>query len=257
MNMSGEQRIAAPRQRVWEALNDPEILKRSIPGCQSLEKEADDRLRATVEVKIGPIGARFNGAVTLSDLDPPNGYTITGEGQGGTVGFAKGGAKVRLADDGAGGTLLTYDVDAQVGGRLAQLGGPIIDATAKQLAGKFFDQFGQQVAGAAPAAQTAAPAAAAPVAATAPRAAAAPAAAARPASGPPMAWILAIVVASLVGYLIGHGQGGEGSDWMGLAIGLLVVIVAAAGFEFGRRAAAPTVVLDPTLLARLSEETKR
>ncbi|CAN7586517.1 carbon monoxide dehydrogenase subunit G [Phenylobacterium sp. LjRoot219] len=255
MQMSGQQRIHAPRRQVWEALNDPEILKRSIPGCQSLEKEADDRLKATVEVKIGPIGARFNGAVTLADLDPPNGYTIIGEGQGGTVGFAKGGAKVRLADDGAGGTLLSYDVDAQVGGRLAQLGGPIIDATAKQLAGKFFDQFGQQVGGAPPAAAAAPDSAAAPSAAS--RAPApAPTAATRPSGAPPMAWILALVVASLVGYLIGHGQGGEGSDWMGLAIGLLVVVVAAAGFEFGRRAAAPTVVLDPSLLARLVEESK-
>jgi carbon monoxide dehydrogenase subunit G len=184
MNMSGEQRIAATRQRVWEALNDPEVLKQCIPGCQTLEKEADDRLRATVEVKIGPIGARFNGAVALTDLDPPNGYTIVGEGQGGTVGFAKGGAKVRLADDGAGGTLLSYDVDAQVGGRLAQLGGPIIDATAKQLAGKFFDQFGQVVG--APA-QTAEPAAAgAPVGgvATAPAPAVSRPAAAAPAARP-------------------------------------------------------------------------
>src|SRR6201987_444664 len=98
MQMTGQQRIAASRQKVWEALNDPDVLRRCIPGCQSLEKEADDRLKATVEIKIGPIGARFNGAVTLSDLDPPNGYPITREGQGGTVGFAKGGAKVRLAE---------------------------------------------------------------------------------------------------------------------------------------------------------------
>ncbi|CAN7269086.1 carbon monoxide dehydrogenase subunit G [Phenylobacterium sp. LjRoot225] len=255
MQMSGEQQIAATRQRVWEALNDPEILKRCIPGCQSLEKEADDRLRATVAVKIGPIGARFNGAVTLADLDPPNGYTITGEGQGGTVGFAKGGAKVRLADDGAGGTLLTYDVDAQVGGRLAQLGGPIIDATAKQLAGKFFDQLGQVVG--APAATAEPVATSASVEASRPMAKSSPAPAARPAGGFPMAWVLAIVVASLVGYLIGHGEGGEGSDWMGLAIGLLVVVVAAAGFEFGRRSAAPVVMLDPGLLKRLVEEAQR
>ena len=264
MNMSGEQRIAASRQRVWEALNDPDVLKQCIPGCQSLEKEADNRLRATVEVKIGPIGARFNGAVTLADLDPPNGYTIVGEGQGGTVGFAKGGAKVRLADDGAGGTLLSYDVDAQVGGRLAQLGGPIIDATAKQLAGKFFDQFGQLVGAPAQAAQPAA--AAAPVGDVAAAPAAAPAVsrpaatayapAARPAAAP-VAWLLAIVVAALVGYLVGHAQGGAGSDWMGLAIGLLLLVVGGAGFEYGRRSAAPTVVLDPALLARLAEEAKR
>lgn len=261
MQMTGDQRIAAPRARVWQALNDPDVLKRCIPGCQLLEKEADDRLKATVEVKIGPIGARFNGAVTLSDLDPPNGYTITGEGQGGTVGFAKGGAKVRLADDGAG-TLLTYEVEAQVGGRLAQLGGPIIDATAKQLAGKFFQQFGEVVA---PAAEAAAPAeagappsgaAAAAARAPAPTRALSPAPAAAP-RGVPAAWILALCVAALVGYLVGHAQGGGGSDWMGLAIGLLVVIVAAAGFEFGRRAAAPVVMLDPALLARLGEEAKR
>ncbi|CAN7468279.1 carbon monoxide dehydrogenase subunit G [Phenylobacterium sp. LjRoot219] len=257
MNMSGEQRIAAPRQRVWEALNDPAVLKRCIPGCQSLEKEADDRLKATVEVKIGPIGARFNGAVTLTDLNPPNGYTIVGEGQGGTVGFAKGGAKVRLADDGAGGTLLSYDVDAQVGGRLAQLGGPIIDATAKQLAGKFFDQFGQVVGAPAAAAEPAPSAGARPAVEPArlPSAAAAPAA--RPAGGVPIAWVLALVVAGLVGYLLGDAQGGGGSDWMGLATGLLLVVVAAAAFEFGRRTAAPVVMLDPALLKRLVEEAKQ
>jgi len=260
MQMTGQQRIAASRQKVWEALNDPDVLRRCIPGCQSLEKEADDRLKATVEVKIGPIGARFNGAVTLSDLDPPNGYTITGEGQGGTVGFAKGGAKVRLADD-AGGTLLSYEVDAQVGGRLAQLGGPIIDATAKQLAGKFFEQFGQVVGGAAQPQAAAAPAGA-PAAATAPVAGIAPArspAAAPAPQGLPVAWMLAVCVAALVGYLVGHGHGqgvAGSSDWMGLAIGLLVVIVAYAGFEFGRRSAAPTLVLDPALLARLGQETR-
>lgn len=255
MQMNGQQRIAASRQQVWQALNDPDVLRQCIPGCQSLEKEADDRLRATAEIRIGPIGARFNGAVTLSDLDPPNGYTITGEGQGGTVGFAKGGAKVRLTDDGPGATLLSYEVDAQVGGRLAQLGGPIIDATAKQMAGKFFEQFGQIVAGPAKPAEAAArPAAAAATPAAAAPAAYAPAASQR--GGLPVAWMLALCVAALVGYLIGHagGDGGQ-SEWMGLAIGLLVVIVAAAGFEFGRRAATPVVTLDPTLLARLSRES--
>jgi carbon monoxide dehydrogenase subunit G len=255
MQMSGQQRIAADRQSVWRALNDPETLRRSIPGCQSLEREADDRLRAVVEVKIGPISARFAGAVTLSDIDPPNGYTIAGEGQGGTVGFAKGGAKVRLADSGDGGTLLSYEVEAQVGGRLAQLGGPLIDATAKQLAGRFFQQFGEAVA--TPAAETPAPAAAAP---------AAPAIAAPAVSpkgdggvrGAPGAWLAALLAAALVGYLVGHAQrGGAEGDWMGLAIGLLVVVVAAAGFEFGRRAAAPVVVLDAALLARLTKGAER
>jgi hypothetical protein len=252
MQMTGEQRIAASRQAVWEALNDPGVLRRCIPGCQSLEKEGDERLRATVEIKIGPIGARFNGAVSLSDLDPPNGYTITGEGQAGTVGSAKGGAKVRLAED-QGATLLSYTVDAQVGGRLAQLGGPIIDATAKQLAGKFFEQFGQIVGAPAPGA-AAAPSAAPRKSATA----ASPVpVSASPARGLPMAWILALVVAALTGYLVGHAHNAAGSEWMGLSVGLLTVIVAAAGFEFGRRAAAPMIVLDPALLARLTDEAKR
>src|SRR5262245_21619309 len=131
MNLSGEQQVAAPRQRVWEALNDPEVLRQCIPGCQSLDKEGDDRFNAVAEVKVGPIGARFRGTVQLSDLDAPNGYTITGQGNGGIAGNAKGGAKVRLSDV-DGGTLVSYDVQAEVGGRMAQLGGPIIDATAKQ-----------------------------------------------------------------------------------------------------------------------------
>ncbi len=148
MNMTGEQRIAAPRQRVWEALNDPEILRASIPGCQSLERAADDRFTAAVEVKVGPIGARFKGAVSLADLNPPNGYTLVLEGNGGIAGSVKGSAKVRLSED-AGSTLISYEVEAQIGGRMAQLGGPIIDATSKQLAGKFFGRFGEIVGGAA------------------------------------------------------------------------------------------------------------
>jgi carbon monoxide dehydrogenase subunit G len=245
MKMTGEQRIAAPRRQVWEALNDPAILQQCIPGCQSLEKEAEDRLKAVVAIKIGPIGARFNGAVTLSELDPPNGYTITGEGQGGTVGSAKGGAKVRLTEA-DGGTLLSYDVDAQVGGRLAQLGGPIIDATAKQLAGKFFEQFGAIVG---PVAQPAAATARAPAPAAAPAPAYAP-----PSRGFPVAWILALAVAALIGYLVGHSEGP--SDWMGLAIGLLLMLVAASAFEYGRRSGTPVVMLDPAMLARLAGDTK-
>ena len=135
MNMTGEQRIAAPRQRVWEALNDPEILRTSIPGCQSLEKQAHDRFTATLEVKVGPIGVRFKGAVLLADLDPPNGYTLILEGNGGIAGSVKGSAKVRLGED-SGGTVVFHEVEAEVGGRMAQLGGPIIDATAKQLAAR-------------------------------------------------------------------------------------------------------------------------
>lgn len=147
MDMTGERRIPAPRQRVWDALNDPAVLKSCIPGCESLEKTADNELRATAAVKIGPISARFNGKVQLSDLDPPNGYRISGEGQGGVAGFAKGGANVRLADDGDGATLLNYVVNAQVGGKIAQLGARLIDATSKQMADMFFDRFSAAVAG--------------------------------------------------------------------------------------------------------------
>jgi carbon monoxide dehydrogenase subunit G len=241
MKMTGEQRIAASRQKVWEALNDPAVLRQCIPGCQSLEKEADDRLTAVVAIKIGPIGARFSGAVTLSELDPPNGYTITGEGQGGTVGSAKGGAKVRLTEAG-GGTLLSYEVDAQVGGRLAQLGGPIIDATAKQLAGKFFAQFSAIVgpAAAPAAAKAAAPGAIAHAPAYAPAA-----------RGFPIAWVLGLAVAALIGYLVGHAGGTGQSDWMGLSIGLLLMLVAATAFEYGKRTATPVVTLGSALLRRL------
>jgi carbon monoxide dehydrogenase subunit G len=144
MDMTGERRIAAPRQAVWDALNDTATLKASIPGCESLEKTGDNQMKATAAVKLGPISARFNGAVTLSDIDPPNGYTITGEGQGGVAGFAKGGAKVALTDD-DGATLLKYEVNAQVGGKLAQLGARLIDATAKQMAEQFFTKFSDEV----------------------------------------------------------------------------------------------------------------
>jgi uncharacterized protein len=150
MDMTGERRIAAPRQTVWQALNDPEVLKASIPGCESLEKLSDTEMKATAGVRIGPISARFTGNVHLTDIDQPNGYAIGGEGQGGVAGFAKGGAKVRLEDDG-GGTVLRYEVHAQVGGKIAQLGARLIDASAKQMADAFFDRFSAQVT--APAAE--------------------------------------------------------------------------------------------------------
>jgi len=148
MDMTGERRIPAPRQVVWQKLNDPEVLKASIPGCDSLEKLSDTEMKATAAVKIGPISARFTGTVHLSDIDPPNGYMISGDGQGGVAGFAKGGAKVRLSDAN-GGTLLRYEVNAQVGGKIAQLGARLIDATAKQMADAFFDRFSARVAPAA------------------------------------------------------------------------------------------------------------
>jgi carbon monoxide dehydrogenase subunit G len=145
MDMTGERRIAASRGKVWDALVDPVVLKASIPGCESLEKQSDTAMKATAVVKVGPMTGRFTGNVQLSELDPPNGYTISGEGQGGVLGFAKGGAKVRLSEDGAG-TLLAYEVHAQVGGKMAQLGARLIDASAKQMADAFFDRFSAQLA---------------------------------------------------------------------------------------------------------------
>lgn len=150
MDMTGERRIPAPRSVVWDALNNTDVLKASIPGCESLEKLEDDQMKATASVKVGPISARFSGKVQLTDIDAPNGYRISGEGQGGVAGFAKGGANVALSDDGAD-TLLKYQVNAQVGGKLAQLGGRLIDATAKQMADAFFDRFSKQVQAMAPA----------------------------------------------------------------------------------------------------------
>jgi uncharacterized protein len=144
MDMTGERRIPAPRQVVWNALNDPDVLRVSIPGCESLEKQSDTAMKATAAVRIGPISARFTGNVQLSDMDPPNSYTISGEGQGGVAGFAKGGAKVNLADD-VGATVLRYEVHAQVGGKLAQLGARLVDASAKQIADQFFDRFSARV----------------------------------------------------------------------------------------------------------------
>ena len=146
MDMSGERRIPAPRQKVWAGLNDPNVLKASVPGCETLEKVSDTELKATAAIRIGPISARFNGRIFLSDLDPPRSYTISGEGQGGVAGFAKGGAHVHLDEDAAF-TVMRYDVHAQVGGKIAQLGARLIDATAKSMADAFFDRFVEEIAG--------------------------------------------------------------------------------------------------------------
>lgn len=140
MDMNGERRIPAPRQRVWEGLNDPEILKQCIPGCETIAKTSDTEFTAKVVARVGPVRASFAGKVTLSDLDPPLGYTISGEGTGGVAGFAKGGAKVTLEEEG-GETVLRYGVQAQVGGKLAQIGSRLIDATARKMAEQFFSKF--------------------------------------------------------------------------------------------------------------------
>ncbi len=148
MQMNDSQRIPASKDKVWAALNDPEVLKKCIPGCQNLEMSSPTDMTATVVIKVGPVKATFGGKVTLSDLDPPNGYRISGEGSGGVAGFAKGGAAVRLESESPEVTILHYEVDAQIGGKLAQLGGRLIDSTAKKLAGEFFAAFGKVVGGA-------------------------------------------------------------------------------------------------------------
>lgn len=236
MEMTGRQRIEASRTRTWAALNDPEVLKACIPGCKTLEKTSDTQMKATASVRIGPIGANFTGEVTLSELDPPNGYRIDGEGSGGGAGSAKGGAKVKLTADGPDATVLDYEVSAQVGGKLAQLGGPIIDATAKQMAGQFFKRLAKAidaeqqekaatilVPDEAPPASTAATTPLPPGPATAPCASA-------------LAWGLASLCAALLGYIIGRSAAGwdAAGAWPGLAIGLAFVVVAGSGFALGK-----------------------
>ena len=145
MEMTGERRIPAPRQLVWERLNDPETLKQCIPGCEIIEKVSDTEFTAKVTAKVGPVKASFSGKVTLTDLDPPNGYTISGEGTGGVAGFAKGGATIALSPSDSGGTRLAYHVDAQIGGKLAQLGQRLVNGAAKKMADQFFQNFAQAV----------------------------------------------------------------------------------------------------------------
>jgi carbon monoxide dehydrogenase subunit G len=146
MEMTGEFRIPAPRERVWQGLNDPEILKQAIPGCQSIEKVSDTEFVAKVVAKVGPVKATFGGKVNLTDLDPPNAYTISGEGTGGVAGFAKGSAKVHLDADGSEATVLHYEVQAHVGGKLAQIGSRLVDATSRKMADDFFAHFAAVVA---------------------------------------------------------------------------------------------------------------
>ncbi|WP_431285424.1 SRPBCC family protein [Humitalea sp. 24SJ18S-53] len=148
MEMTGERLIAAPRARVWEALNDPAVLQTSIPGCESVTRTADDAFEAKLALKIGPMAAKFAGKVKLDNIVPPESYTISGEGNGGPMGFAKGGADVALAELSPVSTNLTYNVKVQVGGKIAQLGARLIDSTAKQMADQFFDRFQAQVAAA-------------------------------------------------------------------------------------------------------------
>ena len=146
MDLTGEYRIPATREKVWAALNDDEGLKQCIDGCEELKKESDTEFSARVTAKVGPVKAKFSGKVTLSELDPPNGYTISGEGQGGVAGFAKGGATVKLTEDGAD-TILNYAAKAEVGGKLASVGSRLIEGVAKKTADDFFGKFSGIVGG--------------------------------------------------------------------------------------------------------------
>jgi carbon monoxide dehydrogenase subunit G len=153
MKMSGSQVIDAPREAVWKGLNDPKVLQQCIPGCESIVASSPTQMSAKVVLKIGPVKAAFKGAVTLSDIKAPESYRISGKGEGGFAGFASGGATVKLTANSPGETLMEYDVDAQVGGKIAMLGSRLVDSTAQSLANQFFDKFAaviKQGAGAAP-----------------------------------------------------------------------------------------------------------
>jgi carbon monoxide dehydrogenase subunit G len=147
MDMNGSATIAAPIEGVWRTLNDPAVLSQCIPGCERLERTSDGELALTVVLKIGPIKARFEGTVQLSNLDPPHAYTISGEGKGGLVGFAKGAADVSLAEDGPNVTIMSYTIRADVGGKIAKLGAGLINATAKKLADRFFSNLSAKASG--------------------------------------------------------------------------------------------------------------
>ena len=153
MEMSGEQHILLPQQRVWEALNDPAILKACIPGCESIDRVSDNEYKVAMTAAVGPVKAKFNGKLVLSDIDPPKSYSLTFEGSGGAAGFGKGSAQVNLAPE-SGGTLLTYKAQASVGGKLAQIGSRLIDGVARKMADDFFIRFNRTVA---PAAESASP----------------------------------------------------------------------------------------------------
>lgn len=145
MEMNGEQHIPATQQQTWEGLNDPEVLKACVPGCESIDRRSDTDYQVLMTARIGPVSAKFKGKLTLSDLDPPHGYSIAFEGQGGVAGFGKGSAQVRLEPDGDQ-TVLRYAVKASVGGKLAQIGSRLVDAAAKKIANDFFTAFNEKMA---------------------------------------------------------------------------------------------------------------
>ncbi len=146
MEMSSTRIVAAPPATVWAALNDPEVLKACIPGCETFERVSDNEWRAVVAARVGPVSARFTGRMQLADLDPPNGYTLKFEGQGGAAGFASGEAKFGLSPAEAGATALAYTAKAQIGGKLAQIGSRLVDGAAAKMADDFFERFAARVA---------------------------------------------------------------------------------------------------------------
>lgn len=253
MEMTGEQRIAASREIVWKALNDPNVLEACIPGCQELIKLSDSQMTAKAVIKVGPVTAKFQGAVTLSDFDPPNSYRITGEGQGGVAGFAKGSALVRLEEDGDD-TILYYNVSAQIGGKLSQLGGRLIDATAKQMSGAFFKRFAHEIdVQYGDGADKTAPAPNPSKAGTS-HAAPRPQVSRRPRPAPAemdmtsgifknlkLAGLVVLIGALVVtwylfgGPLPGFGPGAPGQTSPDFANGVQLVLVAAIGYLFGRQ----------------------
>jgi carbon monoxide dehydrogenase subunit G len=277
MDMSGQQRIPASREIVWNALNDPGVLEACIPGCQELIKSSDTEMNATALVKVGPVTAKFQGTVMLSDFDPPKSYRITGEGQGGLAGFAKGTADVRLEEDGDS-TILHYTVSAQVGGKLSQLGGRLIDATAKQMSSAFFRRFAEEIesqylssAAQAPAysEETARPAiggAARPRAEPTPRRQASRQP--RPAPAPldltpgiykHLKWVavaLLAIAAGLVWYFLGGSQAQEHVS-PGFAAAVQLITVAALGYFIGRQHGADrssrAVFIDRDLIDELAD----
>lgn len=210
MEFSGDYRIPAPVPRVWEALNDAEVLQACIPGCRELQRTSDTGFTAVVATKVGPISAVFKGRVTLADLNPPHGYTLVGEGQGGAAGFARLSARVALAEDGDG-TQLRYEAQAEIGGKLASVGSRLVQSVAKKNADDFFSAFAARLGGAAvapPAAEPATAREAAEGAAVPGAPAAAPAAAATPAppAGLPV-WVVALIAGGcgvVLGFVLGR-----------------------------------------------------
>jgi len=199
MDMTGEQIIPLPQQRVWEALNDPAILKACIPGCETMEKVSDNEYRVVMSASVGPVKAKFNGKLLLSDLNPPNSYALAFEGSGGAAGFGKGSSTVTLSPA-DGGTRLAYTAHATVGGKLAQVGSRLIDGVARKMADDFFAKFNRALAPA-----TAAPAASAGATTAVP----APSSTPQKAHIPIWAWVVGVVILVLLALFLAKGTAGH------------------------------------------------